>query len=199
MLDVHPLTLFGRRSAPPALTSLVGIFYIIILTSLVAIQFIFVIVIFDTLSVNISAMLFTYLFGHQCNKYMTMTSKTKQRDRVDVVHFNIITNRDSTWQQEKEGQSDDHEHDDDSEHHHHSTILTNREIMMMNLITNRESAWQQEQARMRQGRDRDDGWRRIQVVEILNLPFLFTFGVLVPEILNFASFFTFGSIFFIFA
>merc|ERR1719266_1120004 len=27
----------------------------------------------------------------------------------------------------------------------------------------RESAWQQEQARMRQGRDRDDGWRRIQV------------------------------------
>jgi len=28
----------------------------------------------------------------------------------------------------------------------------------------RESAWQQEQARMRQGRDRDDGWRRIQEV-----------------------------------
>merc|ERR550517_2304401 len=27
----------------------------------------------------------------------------------------------------------------------------------------RESAWQQEQARMREGRDRDDGWRRIQV------------------------------------
>jgi len=27
----------------------------------------------------------------------------------------------------------------------------------------RESAWQQEQTRMRQGRDRDDGWRRIQV------------------------------------
>merc|ERR1719500_2597442 len=30
-------------------------------------------------------------------------------------------------------------------------------------VFNRESAWQQEQARMRQGRDRDDGWRRIQV------------------------------------
>ena len=86
MLDVHPLTLFGRRRAPPALTSLVAIFYIIIFTSLVAIFCIIIftslvaiqliLVIFDTLSVNISVMLFTYHFGHQCNKYMTMTFKT---------------------------------------------------------------------------------------------------------------------------
>ena len=93
MLDVHPLTLFGRRRTPPALTSLVAIFYIIIfaslvaiffiiiLTSLVAIQLIFVvIIIFNTLSVNISVMLFTYHFGH--HYLYDHDLQTKQRDGV---------------------------------------------------------------------------------------------------------------------